>query len=98
MTNSFTLSPEAADILSEDLSLNLRQFPLEIPHFGATLDERARIRTKVWSDLEGRRLSERGRAEPEVEQALKLLHNADITVAVTSLEVKPEKVLRARVA
>jgi hypothetical protein len=98
MINSFTLSPEAVDILGEDRNVKLRQFPFEIPYSGATWDERAQIRGKVWAELERRKLVEKGREEPEVEQALKLLHGSDIAVAVTALEARSEDVFRARVA
>ncbi|MDA3643580.1 ESX secretion-associated protein EspG [Saccharopolyspora indica] len=97
MINSFTLSAESVDILSEDLRLNLRQPPFEIPHFSATLDERARLRKSVWADLEQRRLADRGRAEPELEQALNLLHRSEVSVAVTSYDGRSDTVFRARV-
>ncbi|MFI0469361.1 ESX secretion-associated protein EspG [Saccharopolyspora sp. 5N102] len=98
MIESFTLSAEAADVLGEDLRVDLRQFPFEIPHFAATLDERARLRKDVWGGLEQRRLADRGRAEPEVEQALNLLHRPETGVAVTSYDGKSDAVYRARVA
>ncbi|KAA5832488.1 ESX secretion-associated protein EspG [Saccharopolyspora hirsuta] len=97
MIDSFTLSAESVDILGEDLQLDLRQFPFEIPHFCATLDERARLRKDVWSELERRRLADRGRAEPELEQALQLLHRPEVAVAVTSYDGKSDAVYRARV-
>ncbi|MER7013379.1 ESX secretion-associated protein EspG [Saccharopolyspora sp. NPDC000359] len=97
MNGSFTLSAESVDILSEDLRLNLRQFPFEIPHFCPTLDERARLRQDVWSELERRRLADRGRAEPELEQALQLLHRSPVAVAVTSYDGRTNAVHRARV-
>jgi ESX secretion-associated protein EspG len=98
MLDSFSLSAETVDILGEDLRLNLRQFPFEIPHFGATVDERARLRKEVWAGLEQRRLAERGRAEPELEQALHLLHRPAVAVAVTSYDGQSDAVYRARVA
>ncbi|MGW3469572.1 ESX secretion-associated protein EspG [Saccharopolyspora sp. NPDC000995] len=98
MLDSFTLSAEAADILGEDLRIDLRQFPFEIPHFGATIDDRARLRRDVWSGLERRRLAERGRAEPALEQALNLLHRPEISVAVTSYDGRADAVYRARAA
>ncbi|MBB5155586.1 hypothetical protein BJ970_003120 [Saccharopolyspora phatthalungensis] len=98
MLDSFTLSLVAADILGEDLAVNLRRAPFEIPHSGATLDERARLRKDVWAELEERRLADRGRAEPEVEQALNLLHGPEIDIAVTSYDRESDEVYRARVA
>lgn len=98
MLNSFTVSVETADILGEDLRIDLRQFPFEIPHSGATLDERARLRKDAWSRLELQRLAERGRAERELVRALKLLHRPDIAVAVTSYDGQVDAIHRARVA
>ncbi|WP_395474903.1 ESX secretion-associated protein EspG [Saccharopolyspora spinosa] len=98
MLDSFTLSAEAADILGEDLRIDLRQFPFEIPHFGATIDDRAQLRRDVWSGLERRRLAECGRAEPELEQVLNLLHSPEISVAVTSYDGRTDAVYRARSA
>ncbi|WP_190822137.1 ESX secretion-associated protein EspG [Saccharopolyspora pogona] len=98
MIESFTLSAEAADILGEDLRINLRQFPFEIPHFAATVDERARLRKDVWGRLEQRRLADRGRVEPELEQALNLLNRPAVAVAVTSYDGQSDNVYRARVA
>jgi hypothetical protein len=98
MLDSFTLSLAAADILGEELAVNLRRFPFEIPHSGATVDERARLRREIWSGLEQRRLAYRGQLEPEVEQALNLLHHPEVEVAVTSYEGETDAVYRARVA
>lgn len=98
MARSFTLSARAADILSEDLRLNLRQFPFEIDHHGATLHERAGIRSEVWDDLQRRQLADRDEIEPELYQALTLLHGSDISVAVTAMETDSDEVFRARVA
>lgn len=95
---SFTLSPAAADILCEDLKFNLRQFPFEIPHVGATVEERARTRTEVWADLRHRKLADSEGTDPEVYQALRLLHASKVRVSVTAMEVPSEDVLRAGVA
>ncbi|MDR7301215.1 ESX secretion-associated protein EspG [Haloactinomyces albus] len=98
MPRSFALPLQAADILAEDLRVDLRRFPFEIAHGGATLDERARMRTQVWNELRSRGLADRDEVDPEVHQALGLLHASDIDVAVTAVEVATDEVLRARIA
>ncbi|GAB3294497.1 ESX secretion-associated protein EspG [Parasphingorhabdus pacifica] len=98
MINSFALSFEAADILSEDLRVNLRQFPFEIPYAGSTREERGRTRRTVWADLEQRRLAEHGRQEAELEQALNLINRSQTAIAVTSVDMRTEAVYRARIA
>ncbi|RCW45323.1 ESAT-6 protein secretion system EspG family protein [Halopolyspora algeriensis] len=98
MPGSFTLSLQAADILAEDLQVDLRQFPFEIGHGGATLDERARLRTEVYGDLQHRRFADRGEVDPEVHRALTLLHTPEIGVAVVAVDVPTDEVFRARIA
>ncbi|CAM00319.1 ESAT-6 protein secretion system EspG family protein [Saccharopolyspora erythraea NRRL 2338] len=98
MVDSFTLSLEAADILGEDLRVNLRRFPFEVPHFGTTLDQRAGIRREVWAELSSRGLADHGRPEPDVETAVKLVDRSDMSIAITSYEVGSEEVFRGCVA
>lgn len=98
MPGSFTLSLQAADVLGEDLRVSLRQFPFEIPYSGATVHERSRVRTDVWADLRCRGLADSDGVDPDVDQALKLLHAPGVVVAVTAVEVATEAVFRARVA
>lgn len=68
-----TLSPAAFDILWEDLRLGAVPYPLERRSHGETFEERARIRAAVHAELEHKGLARRGRAEPELEDALRLL-------------------------
>jgi hypothetical protein len=68
-----TLSSAAFDILWEDLRLGAVPYPLERRSHGETFDERARIRAAVYAELEHKALARRGRAEPELEDALRLL-------------------------
>lgn len=70
---SFSLSHAAADILWEDLKLGSRPYPFEVPYASRTVDERARLRTAVYADLESRGLARWGRVDAEAEEALTLL-------------------------
>lgn len=98
MATSFTLTQQAADILSEDLSCDLRQFPFEIGHHGATVDERAQIRGTVWKELQQRKIADQDEIAPEAHHALTLLHKPDLTLAVTAADSHSGEVFRARIA
>ncbi|GAA4855365.1 ESX secretion-associated protein EspG [Saccharopolyspora cebuensis] len=98
MLDSFTLPLAAADLLGEELRLDLRRFPFEVPHFAATFDERRALRERMWADLEQRNLAYRGQVEAEVEQALSLLDRAAVSIAVAVYETGADDVFRARVA
>lgn len=67
---SFSLSLAAIDLLWEQLRLGTPVRIFEVPSFGATLEDRARLRNVVLDDLTSRNLAYRGRLEPEVEEAL----------------------------
>jgi hypothetical protein len=66
---SFSLSLTAMDILTDLLQLN-SVLIFEVPSIGETMDDRALIRDVVLRDLATRNLANRGRLEPEVEEAL----------------------------
>jgi hypothetical protein len=67
---SFSLSLAAIDLLWEQLRLGAPVRIFEVPSFGATIEDRARLRSVVFDDLTSRNLAFRGRLEPEVEEAL----------------------------
>jgi hypothetical protein len=67
---SFSLSLAAIDLLWEQLRLGTPVRIFEVPSFGATTEDRARLRNVVLDDLTSRNLAYRGRLEPEVEEAL----------------------------
>lgn len=70
---SFTLSLTAMDILTDLLNLGSPVLIFEVPSVGATMDDRRLIRDAVLRDLTARRLANRGRLVPEVEDALTAL-------------------------
>ncbi len=70
---SFSLSLTALDILTELLRLGSSVTIFEVPSVGATMSDRRMIRDAVLRDLTARNLAQRGRLEPEVEDAVTLL-------------------------
>ncbi|MGJ7906871.1 ESX secretion-associated protein EspG [Actinopolyspora sp. H202] len=98
MPRSFTLSTRAADILCEDLGVDLRRFPFELEYHGGTTDERSRVRQEVWRELANRGLADGREPDQDVEAALRLLHSPKVDIAVTWLETATEEVFRARTA
>ncbi|XVV05809.1 ESX secretion-associated protein EspG [Actinosynnema sp. CA-248983] len=90
------LSLPAFDVLWEDLRAGTFPFPLDIDHHGTTLDERARIRSAVYADLERRNLARRGRPEPDLEDALRLIARPALKITVMGLVA--DELLRALVA
>ncbi|SDP70407.1 EspG family protein [Actinopolyspora xinjiangensis] len=96
MPSSFTLSTRAADVLCEDLGIDLRRFPFELEYHGGTTEERSRIREAVWRELTDRGLADGREPDQDVEAALRLLHSPKLDIAVTWLETATEEVFRAR--
>ncbi|ASU77714.1 ESX secretion-associated protein EspG [Actinopolyspora erythraea] len=96
MPRSFTLSTRAADVLCEDLGVDLRRFPFELEYHGGTTEERSRIREEVWRELTDRGLADGREPNQDVEAALRLLHSPKVDIAVTWLETATEEVFRAR--
>lgn len=90
------LSLPAVDVLWDDLRLGEIPFPLEVRGHGATLDERARIKTTVYADLERRGLADAGRPAPWLENTLQLLDSHEVGVdLVAQLGAADEPPLRA---
>ncbi|MFT7840602.1 ESX secretion-associated protein EspG [Saccharothrix sp. BKS2] len=99
MSTIATLSPPAFEVLWEDLRAGSVPYPFDIPPHGATLDERARIRADVHTDLERRGLARRGRPEPDLEDALRLLTDPETAITVLGVpDVAKDDLLRALVA
>jgi hypothetical protein len=93
------LSLPALDTLWEDLKLGSFPFPLEVRSHGETVEERARIKAAVYSDLESRGLVRARRAEPELEDVLQLLARPTISIdAVAMLDMAGNKPVKAVVA
>lgn len=98
MVSTITLPLAAVDILAEQLKLDVRQYPFDIPRFGETPEERARIAHQVRADMERFGLASAGRPEPEVEDALYLLCSSEVSVSAAGLlDVRSGRQLAARV-
>ncbi|XVS66322.1 ESX secretion-associated protein EspG [Actinosynnema sp. CA-299493] len=98
MSTIATLSFPEFDVLWEDLRVDAVPYPLEIAHHGTTVGERARIRADVHADLERRGLARRGRPEPELEDALRLLARPETSITVLGMpDVAAHDLLRALV-
>jgi len=88
------LSLPAVDMLWEDLRLGGYPFPLEVRSHGETIEERVRIKTAVYADLERRGLVRSRRAEPELEDVLHLLARPTISidaVAMLDMDAQPTR-------
>jgi hypothetical protein len=98
MVDTITLSIPAVDVLGEQLNLQVRQYPFEIPRVGESPEERDRVVQQVGDELESVGLARSGRPEPEVEDALYLLCSSEVSVAAAGLlDVRTGQRLAARV-
>jgi hypothetical protein len=92
------LSLPAFEVLWEDLRAGSVPYPFDVSQHGETLDERARIKAAVHSDLERRGLARRRRPEPDLEDALNLLARPELrVVAMCMPDMNQQKVVRASV-
>jgi len=82
MTDSFTLSLAAVDILGEALGVDCRRFPFQIAGIGDFVEDRVRIAKAVFADLERRRLVRDDRLDTDVADALRLLGRHRVAIAV----------------
>jgi hypothetical protein len=97
VSEEFSLSLVAVDVLWEELGLAAVPVPLQVPSHGETYEERGRLKREVWQDLAGRGLARRGRLESELEDALRVL--AGFTSAISLFGVlDDERPVRARVS
>jgi len=93
------LSLPAVDILWEDLRLGAVPFPLEVPGYGDTAEERARIRTAVYGQLESRGLAHGGRPTSGLANVLRLLAAPKISIDLVALaRLEDPQPIRAVVA
>lgn len=98
MVEAIALSLPAVDALAEQLRIDVRQYPFEIPHLGRDAAERAQFARRAQQELEQAGLSAGGHPEPEVEDALYLLASSELAVAVAGLvDVRSGTPLAARV-
>ena len=93
------LSLPAIDILWEDLRLGGIPFPLEVPGHGDTVEERARIRAAVYTQLERRDLARGGRPTSGLATVLRLLATPKVAIDLVALaELDDARPIRAVVA
>lgn len=98
MVETITLSIPAVDVLGDQLNLNVRQYPFEIPRLGQSPEERDRVVEQAWGELESAGLASGGRPEAEVEDALYLLCSSEVSIAAAGLlDVRAGQRLAARV-
>jgi hypothetical protein len=98
MVDTIALSIPAVDVLGEQLNLNVRQYPFEIPRVGESPEERERIVRQVWSELETAGLADSRGPQPEVEDALYLLCSSEVSIAAAGvLDLRSGQRLAARV-
>ncbi|GLZ30190.1 ESX secretion-associated protein EspG [Lentzea sp. NBRC 105346] len=98
MRNIATLSLPAFEVLWEDLRAGSIPHPFDIQSHGETVEERARIKKAVHSDLESRNLARRGRPEPELEDALMLLARPELRIVALGMpDTSADTLLRASV-
>jgi EspG family len=75
-----TLTPEQYDIVWEDLGLGEHPYPLAVRSHGWTMDERARIRNRVYGELTACRFAEGPRLANDLANALALLAKAPVSL------------------
>ena len=97
MPTTFGLSFAAVDILAEGLQVNCRVYPFTIPSFGEYADDRVRIAEAIKNDLVNRGLADHRRVGPEVTDALRMLTNHHVAVAVMG-DVESGRKIYARAA
>lgn len=85
MSDSFTLSLAAVDVLWEQLRLGVLAYPFDIPSNGVTHEERAAIRAAVFEDLARRGLASDGQVEPGVAATCTTLARPDVSVSAIGL-------------
>lgn len=86
MADAELLTPLELDFLWETNGSGELPYPLEVRSHGATIDERAALRTQVMSGLVTRGIAdERGRAAPHVEDWFGVLAGADVNLDAVHL-------------
>jgi hypothetical protein len=95
MPTTFGLSFAAVDILSAGLQVNCRVYPFQIPSFGEFAEDRVRIADAIKQDLINRGLADQRNLAPEVSDAIRLLSDYQVAIAVMG-EVQGGKKVYAR--
>ncbi|MCE7005420.1 ESX secretion-associated protein EspG [Kibdelosporangium philippinense] len=97
MTDSFTLSVAAVDILAEALGVDCRRYPFQLPGIGDFVDDRVRIARAVFTDLTRRGLVRNEQLNPAVAEGLRLMSRYRVSIAVLGT-LDDESPLYARVS
>ncbi|RSM84266.1 ESX secretion-associated protein EspG [Kibdelosporangium aridum] len=97
MTDSFTLSLAAVDILAEALGVDCRRYPFQLPGIGDFVDDRVRIARAVFADLTRRGLVRNDQLNPDVAEGLRLMSRYRVSIAVLGT-LDDESPLYARVS
>ncbi|MEV4311841.1 ESX secretion-associated protein EspG [Actinocrispum sp. NPDC049592] len=82
MTDTFTLSLAAVDILAEALGVDPRRYPFQMAGIGDFVEDRVRIAQAVFADLSRRGLVREERLDPDVADALRLMSRYRVAIAV----------------
>ncbi|ONI73036.1 hypothetical protein ALI144C_44595 [Actinosynnema sp. ALI-1.44] len=82
MTESFTLSLAAVDILAEALGVDCRRYPFQLPGIGDFVDDRVRIAKAVFADLARRGLVRGEQLSPSIADGLRLMSRYRVAIAV----------------
>ncbi|HEV2777894.1 MAG TPA: ESX secretion-associated protein EspG [Actinophytocola sp.] len=80
MTNAVHLSHAEFDIVWELLGLGEHPYPISVPSFGATMDERAALRDRVLRELAERGLHDGRELHPRLEDLLVMLVRNRFTI------------------
>lgn len=95
MAVGFALSLLELDIVGESLGLDVRRFPFDVPSFGDTHDERARLADVVERRLEERDLARGGRLAPIVTVLVGLYAAGASSIAMLGAERERSLCVRA---
>ena len=82
------LSHVEFDIVWEQLGLGERPYPITVPSFGETMDDRAALRSQVWDSLAEKGLHDGREPHPRLEDLLTLLVRNRVTID-GQLSVRP---------
>lgn len=91
----FLLSASDFDLLYSDLEFGSVPFPLEVPSVGATFEERERLTSQMYQDLERRGLARRGQLNEDLRALLRLLGDNDYCVDAVGYLEQPIRALAA---
>jgi hypothetical protein len=94
----FSLELSAVDVVVERLGLPRHWQPFDVPHIGATIDERKRHVERVWEKLRSAGLAGPDRLDAETEQAMHAWTRPDLLVVVRADQVVGQRLVLYRAA